>query len=498
MHRKPLALVVAALAAVGSAQGQQGGPRKLAFGEPIVVDCQDPPAGRRRNFLWVAPVAFCWPKGGPVLVSLRGIKAKPVTDLWQEKQDRTWVRLGELPNVNWPSALVVGDDVGVVGSVGEDVSGGYGNAIRFFRVANGKAPEPAVVCRPPGRQDRLTVSSVNALGETISVFLLLEARGTGENRLLYCRSADGGRTWPKEPTVIAATTMGEDYSRLGSFQFSADQLGRFVAERTGPLLFYRSADAGRTWTKQTVQLRDELPAAARRLPLASVGFKAGIGLVYLGVDPAGRDGRYYFTRSADRGGTWQAASAISDPVKVDDPAIFARAAASGQRVAMSFVETTGQWTQGEMRCRLVVSQDGGRTWRPEPLEKHYNGVALFSALGSAPGEDRLLFATAICIDPQTNARNYLVVQELSTRARRAARPADLGQEDRKTIAGLIERLGDEELAVREAATRKLATFGLAAKQQLQAALKSKDPEVAARAERILQRIFPECIRPRSD
>ena len=488
-------LVLPALAAAAAvAAGEPEKPKPLRLGDPIVVDAQDPPANARRPFLWVAPAAFCSTKGGMVLVTFRGIKTAPVADLWAEGPDRTWKKLAELPGASWPVAFALGEDVGIVASVGEDITGGYGNTIRFFRVGGGKQQASAVVCKPPARTDRVTVSSVNVAGERVCVFLLREVRGQQTNRLLFARSTDGGKTWPEEPTAMGDTTMHEDASRAGSFQFSADDLGRFVVERDGRVLLYRTADGGRTWAAQAVRLRDDLPGEARRLPLAAVRVSGGIGLVYLGSGPRdpSRAG-YYFTRSADRGGTWEQGAAITEPVKMADPAVFVKAAAAGERVAMSFVETLGRWTEGEMRCRLAASGDGGRTWRSLPLERYYNGVALFGALGADAAGDRLLFATAICLDVRSNPRNYLVVQELSARARSSwdTRPTD---EQRGQIAELVAQLGSDRFAVRDAATRKLATLGAAARDQLVAATKSGDAEVRERARRILERLFPACIR----
>ena len=324
--------------------------------------------------------------------------------------------------------------------------------------------------------------------------MLREVRGDRENRLLFSRSVDGGRSWPAEPTLMARTTMHEDVSRLGSFQFSDDHLGRFVVERDGALLFYETRDGGTTWDKRTVAYVDDLGARGRRMPLGSVDFGDGVGVVYLGIDPADRrHGRYYFTRSTDKATTWEKAVAITAPVKVDDPALFVQIAAAGPRIAIAYVETTGRWTEGEMQCRLAMSEDGGATWKPQPLEKYYRGVALFSALSGSAAEKRILYATAICMDPRTNPRNYLAVQELSARPEAAA--AAPTAEGRRQIAAWVEQLGDDRFAVREAATRNLVRLGQAASEELLRAAQSDDAEVAARARKVLSQSFPECIKP---
>ena len=53
-------------------------------------------------------------------------------------------------------------------------------------------------------------------------------------------------------------------------------------------------------------------------------------------------------------------------------------------------------------------------------------------------------------------------------------------------AGLVKQLGDDDFATRETATQKLLAAGPAVSKEIEAATKSEDPEVAARAKRILR------------
>ena len=57
------------------------------------------------------------------------------------------------------------------------------------------------------------------------------------------------------------------------------------------------------------------------------------------------------------------------------------------------------------------------------------------------------------------------------------------------IGTLIERLGDDDVQVREEAARKLIQLGPLAKRQLQAARQSTDPEIAGRAQDVLGIIY---------
>jgi HEAT repeat protein/Flp pilus assembly protein TadD len=70
----------------------------------------------------------------------------------------------------------------------------------------------------------------------------------------------------------------------------------------------------------------------------------------------------------------------------------------------------------------------------------------------------------------------------------AAAVAAAGQPDPAEIPELIRRLGDQEYAVREEATRRLRELGAAAREALQAAAKHEDAEVRDRARMLLREL----------
>lgn len=64
-------------------------------------------------------------------------------------------------------------------------------------------------------------------------------------------------------------------------------------------------------------------------------------------------------------------------------------------------------------------------------------------------------------------------------------PKTPGAADREQVLRLIEQLGDEQFAVREAAEQELSKYGLAAKDQLLEALKHRDREIRERVKKLL-------------
>ncbi len=455
--------------------------------DPIVVYSEQPPK-EADSFLWMAPIGVCPTGQGPVLGCLRGIKVKPALDLWLEQPDRSWRRLATIEHTNFPTLFALGGDVGVVSSMGEDVSSGSANTIEFFRIRpDGQVTGPIRVAAPAG--GRLTVGSVLASGETISCFVLQEGH---ENKLLLVRSDDGGTTW-KEPREMGKTTMHEDNSHIQGLQWSAEHLGRFVFERDGQLSFWRTRDAGTTWATETVAFADDLGPKAKRMALGAAQTDGVDSLVYVGFSPDARDrGRYFLTRSTDQGKTWAKGVALTDTLPLDDPSMYVQLAGAGKRVAFSFIEVKGSWTKGEMAVRLLLSQDAGVTWKEVPLEQSYAGVAIFGSLWADPKGDRILFSTSICPDVEAETRNYLTVQEFSARPLPSSKA--ISDEDRKLLDELIGKLGASDFETREEASRRLAAFGRRAKDALLEATKSQDAEVASRAQEVLRALFPACLR----
>jgi HEAT repeat protein len=70
----------------------------------------------------------------------------------------------------------------------------------------------------------------------------------------------------------------------------------------------------------------------------------------------------------------------------------------------------------------------------------------------------------------------------------AVREHTLTPETRKRVAGLIAQLSNEEFTIREGATKELFALGWVCVPQLREAAKSRDSEVARRAEQLMERI----------
>ena len=249
---------------------------------------------------------------------------------------------------------------------------------------------------------------------------------------------------------------------------------------------FKSTDAGKTWKKEPFLIQDDL-GETKRWPLGSTISGDTAGVVYLAHNPEDYlQAKYYFTQSSDKGKTWSKGVAITKYMKYSDPALYVQMTSVGDRIAFSYMETLGKWTKGEIENHVAVSQDQGKTWAAEPLGNYYNGVMLFSALSGSPDGSRLLYNTAIRMTKNGNSRSFLVVQEYSGRTFPKADPAVIRQ--------LIKQLGHKEYGVRQGASEKLATMGISARDELVKATKDKDLEVVTRAERLLEQLFPECLK----
>ncbi|MGE3804887.1 MAG: sigma-70 family RNA polymerase sigma factor [Gemmataceae bacterium] len=464
------------------------------FQSPLVLETMVPPPGAR-PFSAMAPVGFCWCAGRPVLAVVKGAKADdPICELWTEGKDGIWNKFRTLEHTRIASLPVaVGDFVGVFSSVGEDNRGSYNCALHFTAVPLGNARIESREIYPAPTNGRATISGASVWDNTIQVFILVEEKGQiGKNQVFLVRSRDQGKTW-EQPLKVSDTTMHEDNSRLPVLQWAADGFGRFLFERDGSVTFLHTSDDGKNWINNPVQLADDEGPKTRRMPLSAARIGKEIALAYLAVDPE-KDrtkGRYYLTRSADRK-TWSKGTNFAEQPKMDDPAVFASMAVAGERVAFTFIATLGRWTSGEVESRMVLSEDGGRTWQRVPLERYYKGLALLSTLTASPAGDRLIYSSAVLADLKQDATSYLVVQEFAPKEPPASKLTAAQQKDVETLIG---QLASEDFATREAATQKLSAYGAAAKKELVAARQAaSDLEAKTRLQRILDRLFPAPLR----
>jgi hypothetical protein len=450
---------------------------------PIVVTSEE--MGPRVRFLNLFPMGIVWLDNEPVAAVVKDPKVSPVLMFWKEHKDRSWAPYAEIPGIRFPRVFSIqGKAIGAVGSAGEDVTGGYGNAIHFVRIQNWKTGRPHVLSPSSEDGTRVTVSTVEVSGDTIFVFLLREARGNPRNDLLFAMSQDGGLSW-SDTKKIGDTTMHEDSSHVRALCFSNRHVARFVCEQEGVFL-YRTRDAGKTWKKEPFTVQDDL-AATRRLPLGRIISRDGPGVVYLAHNPQDqREGKYFYTRSSDQGKSWSKGVPITKNMKLDDPSTYVQVACVGTRIAFSYMESVGNWSEGEIENHIVVSQDNGKTWAQEPLNKYYNGVMLFSALSGAPDGSRLIYNTAIRAKKDGASRCYLVVQEYSGRM--------AAEEATAVIKRFVADLGHKEHKVRQAASERLATLGASARKELLKAAENEDPEVALRARALIELLFPECLK----
>lgn len=77
-------------------------------------------------------------------------------------------------------------------------------------------------------------------------------------------------------------------------------------------------------------------------------------------------------------------------------------------------------------------------------------------------------------------------------------PPKLSAGDEAEVGKLIKQLGDNDYAVREAATKALSAKGPAVKALMEAAAKSEDPEIKQRAAQVLEAVKPESLKPTAD
>ncbi len=378
---------------------------------PTELETVPAPPGVRKP-LHAMPSGFVWLEDVPYLVVAKGQKSStPTVEAWRGGKKWQRVTLAR-SGLSWPVTVSLPGHVGIIASEGKNTRGGYGNRIVCLRwKPGGRLADSVTIAQPSSPTERITVSGAVSRGHSVTVFLLREPSGATENELLFARSRDGGVSFGA-PVSMGKTSMHEDGSRLGCLQWSDRELARFVVERRKGVWLYRTSDGGASWKRHEVELSDELGATAERSPLAVVQGDDWAGMAYLAA--AGRTGRYFYARSIDAGRTWGKGVAITADVKVDDPSMFVKLGAAGDRLAFSFLEVRGSWSRGEFSSRLLLSSDRGASWAEAGGVK-LDGLSLFSALTASPAGDRFLYATATWPGEPDDLGNLLRVYEVKPR-----------------------------------------------------------------------------------
>lgn len=287
---------------------------------------------------------------------------------------------------------------------GENVSGrhvGFGDGI-YRSLDGGKS------WKKMGLKDSQHISRI-AIDPRDSNVVYVAAEGNlwapGGERGLY-KSTDGGATWKAVLTVNANTGVTDVIMQPGNPDVliaAAYQRERHVSSFMGGGPdggLYKSTDAGATWRK-----------LASGLPKSDVG-KIGLAwspmnaqVVYATIESArdleGRKGPGGFFRSSDAGESWEKRSDY-----------FAMRQGTGPHYYMEInADPTIFDRVYQMDVRLMISDDGGRNWRPLG-EPHKHGDN--HAMAFRPGEpDYLLVGSDGGVyETFDHGRNWRYMQNL--------------------------------------------------------------------------------------
>jgi hypothetical protein len=268
-------------------------------------------------------------------------------------------------------------------------------------------------------------------------------------RLSFSQSTDDGATWT-QPAIFGRTV------HRGALHRSTELLRTegahhvvFLAE--GGLVLQSSKDGGKTWTPS--ELKSAIPPDFG-VPHSVVGMAEGrtIHLVVAAKVPKAA-ATILHVASRDDGATWEAAQPIMKGPIGGDLAPFYSLRGAGHLLAFTATDND--------RARLQLSRDGGRTWTESDLREGIRGGTGLAATWVDPGGS---LRTAMMVDQRKGRGAPANLQWVLLRVWDApsAPPAPLEGEAREAALKMIQRLGDDDVAVREAAAAELRKLGAAA------------------------------------
>lgn len=344
---------------------------------------------------------------------------------------------------------------------------------------------------------------LNAIADGKRIDLTFYEQADEQFEVKLTRSTDGGKTWLRQPITIGKVATHKRLVGLPLYRLPDGRMGQFVADTDkGHTLLFQSEDDGKTWKARRFELEDKQQDAELRLPTRLVRHGKRWSLFYLAGINNMRQGAYYVAHSQDAGATWSKGIRLSELGKLErEAATFTPAARAGDRIAFTFfqeIDSEGR----EYLGNLLVGNTA--TGAPKKIDqnKFYLVPPLLNTVSAAPDGKRMIIASSIGMGGKRPSTHYLAVQAYAanppsagiTPAAPATQPAarpkpePTDAETRARVAQLIDQLGVNSFAKREAAFEELTKLGKLAEPQLRAALKSADPEVHDRAQRLIDKL----------
>jgi hypothetical protein len=250
-------------------------------------------------------------------------------------------------------------------------------------------------------------------------------------------SEDGGATW-KDAAALPAPAEGKTIAAARVFRDGKDVLLGVTADaKGGPVWLYGSADGGQTWAKPR-QIGKVKVSAGNAGALDSCHLSASGGAMVFG----------YGAMSARRNYDHRT------------------------RTSKYSVSASGG---------LLISRDGGATWKPVGFSRGIAGKAYAPRAELRPdGGMSVVFGW-------TDGKGACLMLS------REARPGPPPQADpavRARVARMVKDLSDGDFRVREAAAAGLASMGMSVLPDLRRAAADRDAERSLTAEDLLRKMTP--------
>ena len=311
--------------------------------------------------------------------------------------------------------------------------------------------------------------------------LLVDARnryalvGCERGQLLFSRSRDGGKTWTK--LVGMGVNLIKDDQLCPPLMKTSIGLHVVHVAESGTLTHLLSKDEGKTWkqTKGQPRVADKFGA-----PMLVAGYGSRDDLHICCVT---KSGAMVFHSSNDAGATWSNGVQVASN-RLSDLASFFQLRGNGKVTVLCFTEP-GKSGMHARRAHFFVTRDGGKTWAEAPVTEGVRGDTGRTCI-FVNHRGRMLAAFSAGPKEGDEGKHHVLLRGYAGIGN-SGKPMDKAKRAKATR--LVRELSSDSVEAQDGATKELTAMGaIALPALLEAQSKAEATKAGGRIQKVIRMI----------